>query len=97
MARLHLTKATSPALFQACLDMYYDNGAVNRMAPEPREILIAATRAEVIAAERGLQSLSAEERELFATGEDHVAEAIAQRSQELRTASQLLDRVFQRM
>ena len=83
-----------PKLFQACLLVLYDNGGVNRYAPEPATIELQAARFVCDRAEHGLATLSAADFERFVVGEATDAEYIARRSDELRVAHALLNEFF---
>lgn len=97
MGRLHteVTEKNYPFIFQGCLDIKHDNGAINREEEAPTYVMLSLSPDVLQAAEMQLKALRQELRETFFIGEHGDRDEVAKRHLSLQVLSNALDDWFE--
>lgn len=77
--KIEITATSHPRIFNVCLLMLHDNGAINRLERSPVQIFLKAEAVDLSIADAMLARLSPEEYETFAIGEDGEVKRLAKK------------------
>jgi len=89
-----ITPTSHPRIWAICLLILHDNGAINRIDPEPTSVTLPGSAVDLAFVNSLLARLTAQEIETFAIGEQSAAAAVALRFAALGTLHATLNKWF---